>query len=113
MRLARPAFAVAPLLVLFTSLAHWIDPRKDSTRRRIDVWSVRLGLANQVALGIFFMPRGLPGLALGYTLGMMCYLGGRVLTVRGRKLEGAWVHTGVNLFANMGNVLMLAGGTAV
>jgi len=108
--LRRPLFAFAPLIVLFTSMAHWIDPRKESTARRVDVWCVRLGLAFQVVLGVLLVPRGLPGLALGYTLGMACYMGGRVLTVRGHKLLGAWVHVGVNLFANMGNVLMLAQG---
>ena len=77
---------------------------------RIDVWCVRLGLAFQVLLGILFARRGLAGLALGYSLGMLSYVFGRVLTVRGKQLEGAFVHCGVNFFANMGNVLMLTQG---
>ena len=72
--------------------------------------TVRIGLAAQVVLAITYCsPRhvALPKLALGYALGMLCYAGGRILTVRGRLWAGACVHCGVHLFANLGNLLIL------
>ena len=46
-------------------------------------------------------------LLAGYAAGGVCYAVGRVLTVRGHRLSGAWVHTGVHIFANMGNLFLL------
>ena len=46
-------------------------------------------------------------LRAGYAAGGVCYAVGRVLTVRGQRLSGAWVHTGVHVFANMGNLFLL------
>ena len=46
-------------------------------------------------------------LLAGYAAGGVCYAVGRVLTVRGERLRGAWAHTGVHVFANMGNLFLL------
>ena len=103
-------FGVGPLCVLVSSILYWHDPVKDSLRRAIDVKTVRIGLAAQVVLAATFCsPRqvALPKLGLGYMLGMLCYAGGRILTVRGRLWAGACVHCGVHLFANLGNLLIL------
>ena len=45
---------------------------------------------------------------MAYVLGVsLCYAGGRVLTVRGHLWPGHWVHCGVHVFANLGNLLVL------
>ena len=49
----------------------------------------------------------LPKLLGGYAVGGLCYAGGRVLCVRGRPRAGHWVHCGVHIFANLGNLLIL------
>ena len=103
-------FGIGPLLVLLSSVCYWSNPVKESVRRTVDVITVRVGLAAQVLLAAAFCsPRAvaLPKLAAGYALGMLCYAGGRILTVRGRLWAGAFVHCGVHLFANLGNLLIL------
>lgn len=103
-------FGIGPLLVLLSSILYWSNPIKASIRRTIDVTTVRIGLAIQVVLtAIYCHPRAnaLPRLAAGYALGMLCYAGGRILTVRGRRWAGAFVHCGVHVFANAGNLLIL------
>lgn len=102
-------FGVGPLLVLLSSLLYWHDPVKESRRRAVDLVTVRTGLAMQVGLAWRFCVPGeaLPRLLAGYALGMMCYVVGRVLTVRGELWQGACVHCGVHIFANVGNLLIL------
>ena len=69
---------------------------------------VRVGMASHVCIGgCFCRPQGVLLLLAGYAAGGVCYAAGRVLTVRGHRLRGAWVHTGVHLFANMGNLFLL------
>ena len=102
-----------PLLVLLSSVVHWVDPRRDSWRRSLDIWTVRTGMTGQWLIAIFECARGrlpLSGvglLMLGYSLALPCYAIGRVLTVRRRNLAGACVHGGLHVFSNAGNLLML------
>ena len=103
-------FGVGPLLVLLSSVAYWANPVKASVRRKVDLVVVRTGLACQVALAAFCTshPRAaLPRLMVGYALGMACYAVGRVLHVRDARWAGSLVHTGVHVFANLGNLLIL------
>jgi len=103
-------FGVGPLLVLLSSILYWSNPVKESWRRAVDVRTVRIGLAAQVLLAARYCSPAsvaLPQLAMGYALGMTCYAGGRILTVRGRLWPGALVHCGVHVFANAGNLLIL------
>ena len=103
-------FGVGPLLVLCSSIVYWANPVKSSVRRAVDLVTVRTGLACQVVLAALCTTRpalALPKLAAGYALGMACYAIGRVLTVRKRYWAGAWIHTGVHVFANLGNLLIL------
>jgi len=77
-------------------------------RRTLDLVVVRGGMASHVLIGCCFCrPRGVLLLLAGYAAGGICYAAGRVLTVRGQRLGGAWVHTGVHLFANLGNLFLL------
>ena len=102
-----------PLLVLLSSVVHWVDPRRDSWRRSLDIWTVRTGMTGQWLIAIFECARGRLPLAgvgllmLGYSLALPCYAIGRVLTVRRRNLAGACVHGGLHVFSNAGNLLML------
>ena len=103
-------FGIGPLFVLVSSLVNWCHPVKESARRSLDVATVRVGLAVQVLLAALFCTQrsvALPKLAGGYFLGALCYFGGRILTVRGRRWLGALVHSGVHVFANAGNLLIL------
>ena len=102
-----------PLLVLLSSLVHWVDPRRDSWRRALDVRTVRTGMTGQwmiacreCALGRL-PPAGVGLLMLGYALALPCYAIGRVLTVRRKNLAGSFVHSGLHIFSNAGNLLML------
>ena len=99
-----------PLLVLLSSILYWHHPVKQSVRRTIDLVTVRTGMATQVLLAwLYCRPRAvaMPLLLGGYALGGVAYAAGRVLTVRGRLWAGAWVHCGVHVFANLGNLLVL------
>ena len=102
-----------PLLVLLSSVVHWVDPRRDSWRRSLDIWTVRTGMTGQWLIAIFECARGrlpLAGVGLlmaGYAIALPCYAIGRVLTVRRRNLAGACVHGGLHVFSNAGNLLML------
>ena len=101
-------FGVGPLAVLASSILYWIDPVKESPRRTIDLITVRTGLACQVLLACrFCAPAGLALLLGGYGIAMACYAAGRLLTVRGRQGAGAFVHCGVHVFANLGNLMLL------
>ena len=103
-----PTFGLGPLLVLLSSLVYWRDPQRETWRRTLDLLVVRTGLAAQVLLAARrCRPGWAPRLLCGYALGVLCYAAGRVLTVRERRWAGAWVHTGVHVFANLGNVLIL------
>mmetsp|Transcript_5010 Transcript_5010/g.9743 ORF Transcript_5010/g.9743 Transcript_5010/m.9743 type:complete len:193 (-) Transcript_5010:78-656(-) len=105
---AWPLFGLGPLLVLLSSIIYWVNPRRDTWRRTLDLVVVRGGMASHVCIGIrFCRPRGVLLLLAGYAAGGICYAVGRVLTVRGHRLSGAWVHSGVHLFANMGNLSLL------
>ena len=104
---------LGPLLVLLSSVTYWCDPRRDSWRRTLDVVTVRIGMFSQVLVAVLLCIRGhLPAggvvfLLAGYTAALPCYAAGRVLTVRVRRLTGAWVHGGLHLFSNLGNLYML------
>lgn len=103
-------FGVGPLLVLASSILYWHDPVKESTRRTIDIMTVRIGLACQVLFAVQYctpMMIALPRLLAGYAVAMACYAWGRVLTVRGKVWAGAYTHCGVHVFANLGNLLIL------
>ena len=108
-----PLLGLGPLLVLLSSLTYWHNPLKSTWRRTLDVSTVRLGMTSQVLLALLLCARGRlpvagPLLLLGgYAAAIPCYAAGRVLTVRGQRLRGAWVHGGLHLFSNLGNVLML------
>jgi hypothetical protein len=54
-------------------------------------------------------PSALPRLLSGYTLAAACYAAGRILCVRNAVWAGHWVHCGVHVFANAGNLLALQG----
>ena len=101
------------LLVLLSSLIHWVDPRRDSWRRSLDIWTVRTGMTGQWLIAIRECSLGrlpLSGvglLMLGYSLALPCYAIGRVLTVRRKNLAGSVVHGGLHIFSNAGNLLML------
>ena len=102
-----------PLLVLLSSLIHWCDPRRDSWRRGLDIWTVRTGMTGQWLIAIRECAHGRLPLAgvgllmLGYSLALPCYAIGRVLTVRRKNLAGSVVHGGLHIFSNAGNLLML------
>ena len=101
-------FGVGPLLVLLSSLLYWHSPDKASVRRAIDLACVRIGMAIQVLLCARYCHLyALPLLLGGYTLGACCYAAGRILTVRGRLWEGHYIHCGVHVFSNLGNLLIL------
>ena len=104
----RPLFGIGPFCVLTTSVLNWASPSRTSARRHLDVATVRLGFAFQVMIAhIYCRAGGVASLLAGYSLGGACYAAGRVLTVRGRRLAGAWVHTGIHVFANAGNLAAL------
>ena len=103
-------FGVGPSLVLTSSVLYWHNPIKSSVRRSIDVKTVRTGLALQFLLAAAFcrpVSDALLRMSLGYGLGACCYAVGRILTVRNRLWAGAFVHCGVHVFANLGNLWIL------
>ena len=103
-----PLFGLGPLLVLLSSIIYWINPKRETWRRTLDLLVVRAGLASHVGLALrYSRPQGAISLLAGYAAGGACYAVGRVLTVRERRLQGALVHTGVHVFANLGNLLLL------
>ena len=108
-----PLLGLGPLLVLLSSVVHWWDPKRESWRRTLDVVTVRIGMSSQVLIACYLCASGhLPvaGVASivgGYAAALPCYAIGRVLTVRGLGLQGAFVHGGLHLFSNLGNLLML------
>lgn len=105
----RPTFAISPALVLVTSVLHWFDPQVDSWRRTLDISVVRIGMFWQVGLALALCrPMGAILLLASYTSGGLCYGLGRILNVRGHDALAAWVHVGVHVFANVGNILLLA-----
>jgi hypothetical protein len=109
-----PVFGIGPLCVLLSSLAHWSKPLRNSRRRTADLVTTRIGMSSQVLLAVLYCYRGLiptTGVAVllaGYAAALPCYAVGRVLTVRGHRLLGAWVHGGLHLFSNIGNLVMLS-----
>mmetsp|Transcript_7495 Transcript_7495/g.12728 ORF Transcript_7495/g.12728 Transcript_7495/m.12728 type:complete len:234 (+) Transcript_7495:160-861(+) len=103
-----PVFGVGPAFVLLSSLLYWYKPRRQCWRRNFDLIVVRAGMSSHVLLAVVFcQPLGIFGLLAGYVAGGVCYAIGRVLTVQRRWLHGAFVHSGVHIFANVGNLLML------
>ena len=103
-----PLFGLGPLLVLLSSIIYWSNPQRDTWRRTLDLVVVRGGMASQILIGCCFCrPLGVVLLLAGYAAGGVCYAAGRVLTVREQRVRGAWVHTGVHVFANLGNLLLL------
>ena len=104
---------LGPLLVLLSSVTYWCDPRRETWRRSLDVITVRIGMSSQVLIAILLCvsghlpPVGVILLLSGYAAALQCYAAGRVLTVRGHRLAGAWVHGGLHLFSNLGNICML------
>ena len=108
-----PIFGLGPLLVLLSSLLHWTHPLRTSWRRSVDLATTRIGMSSQVLLALLHWQSGLlPGkgvaaLLVGYAAAVPCYAAGRVLTVQGRRVLGAWVHGGLHLFSNLGNLFML------
>ena len=107
-RCGAPVFGAGPSLVLLSSLNYWRHPQRETRRRTLDLIVVRTGLAWQVLLSACrCQPGWAPRLLGGYSVGASCYAVGRVLTVRRQLWAGAWVHCGVHVFANLGNVLVL------
>ena len=103
-----PAFGLGPLLVLLSSLVYWRDPQRETWRRTFDLLVVRVGMASHVLLALLLCrPAGVCALLGGYACGGVCYAVGRVLTVRGQRRRGAVVHSGVHVFANLGNLALL------
>lgn len=103
-----PTFGVGPLCVLLSSLIYWSDPQRETWRRTLDLLVVRVGMASHVLLAVLrCRPAGVCALLSGYACGGVCYAAGRVLTVRGQRGSGAVVHSGVHLFANLGNLALL------
>jgi len=103
-----PVFGLGPALVLISSVLYWFDPRRDTWRRDLDLMVVRAGLGTQVLISLkFCRPKGLAFFALGCALGGACYAAGRILTVRGLRWPGAFVHSGLHVFANLGNLMLL------
>ena len=106
-------FGIGPLLVLLSSVTYWFDPRRTSWRRSLDLVTTRIGMSVQVCLAIIcWSRRQLPAAGVlvllgGYAMAIPCYIAGRVLTVREQRLPGAWVHGGLHLFSNLGNLRML------
>ena len=101
-------FGIGPTAVLASSILYWSNPVKDSFRRSIDLFAVRLGMAIQVLLAWrYCTSSSLPLILGGYAIGGLCYGAGRILTVRGAVMAGHCVHCGVHVFANLGNLLVL------
>ena len=101
-------FGIGPTAVLASSVIYWSNPIKESLRRTVDLFAVRVGMAVQVLLAWRYCSgRALPLILAGYTAGGACYACGRILTVRGAVLAGHRVHCGVHVFANLGNLLIL------
>ena len=101
-------FGIGPTAVLASSVIYWSNPIKESLRRTVDLFAVRVGMAAQVLLAWRYCSgRALPLILAGYTAGGACYACGRILTVRGAVLAGHRVHCGVHVFANLGNLLIL------
>ena len=106
-------FCLGPVLVLLSSMCYWYNPQRDSWRRSLDLCAVRVGMASQVVLSLLHCVQGrLPAVGVvlilaGYAAAAPCYAAGRVLTVRGESVRGAWMHTEVHIFSNVGNLAML------
>ena len=101
-------FGLAPALVLVSSVLYWWNPQRSTWRRVVDLAVVRVSMAAHVSLAFRFCRiQGACLLLIGLTACGFCYATGRILTVRGRRWSGAWAHTGVHLFANLGNLMLL------
>ena len=100
------------LLVLLSSVTHWVDPRRDSWRRSLDIWTVRTGMTGQWLIAIFECARGrLPLAGIGLLMLGIRWLYRAMRSAAcspcdGRTLARACTAAST-YFSNAGNLLML------
>lgn len=104
--LARGLHVAAALVsvVCLTSLAYWSNPRQ-GVRRNVDICAV-------VVCGVYqtfvLAPVSMTGTAYVTTVaaGLACYLLSRSAR---EKSVSAWLHVGVHVWGNLGNVVLYSG----
>ncbi len=104
LRSHRPLLGIQQVAVLTSSVVYWADPQRVCTRRTVDLFCVRTMMIIHLCLSL---RRGCFALPLAYAAGGGCYAIGRVLAVRDRLMASAIVHSGVSVFANLGNLALI------
>jgi hypothetical protein len=108
-------FAIAPLLILATSLNYWRDPIRESWRRKIDIFVAYSSVSSQCAYVYFYLDDKMihnyhkyAFLSLMFT-SYLCYKLSEYLMRRQWVWASTYAHACIHIIANVANVILCTG----